>query len=242
MPLRREMDFLPELNSMKECPARLMFVNYPNNPTGAVAPEGFFARALEVAAGAGSMVVNDAAYAEINFDGYRSPSLLEAPGAGDRGLEFHSFSKTFSMAGWRVGFAAGAAPMIEALKILKSNLDSGVFGAVLLAAADALECGWERAGGMLEEYGRRRALVFRALDAAGIDYHRSPATLYVWARVPAGESSMGFSRRLLERTGVLVAPGVGFGAEGEGYFRISITCPTQDIAKLEDRLRKAGRI
>ena len=240
MPLREDSGFLADPDIIRSVRPRMVYVNYPNNPTSAVAEAPFYTGLVEAAREVGALVVNDAAYSEITFGGYKSPSVLEVPGARDVAIEFHSFSKTFSMAGWRLGFAAGSPRIIAALRTLKSNIDSGVFGPVLLAGVAAIESGWDWHRKILEEYGTRRKSVFDGLEACGILYHRSPATLYIWARVPGGKDSMEFARWLLEETGVLVAPGIGFGEQGEGYFRISVTCPTDQVRTAAERMREVS--
>jgi LL-diaminopimelate aminotransferase len=241
MPLREESAFLADPEIVRSVGPRMVYVNYPNNPTSAVADAAFYADMVEAAREVGALVANDAAYSEITFGDHRSPSVLEAPGAMDVAIEFHSFSKTFSMAGWRLGFAAGNRKIIEALRMLKSNIDSGVFGPILMAGVAALEDGWERHREILEEYKARRDLMFEGLGACGIEYHRSPATLYIWAKVPGGGGSMEFARSLLEETGILVAPGAGFGEGGEGYFRISVTCATDRVGEAADRMREVSK-
>jgi LL-diaminopimelate aminotransferase len=241
MPLEEKRGFLPEVALIEKHRPRLVYLNYPNNPTSAVAGVDFYAAAVDVAGRTGSFIANDAAYSEIAFGGYVAPSILQAKGARERAIEFHSFSKTFSMAGWRVGFAAGNRHMIASLRTLKSNVDSGVFGAVLMAAATVIREGWDAHRQMISEYGRRRAILFDGLKACGISYHESPATLYIWARVPGGRRSMEFARALLEEAGILVTPGVGFGDSGEGYFRISITCPTDQVEIAGKRLHEVSR-
>jgi LL-diaminopimelate aminotransferase len=249
--------FLPDLGALAGARPRLVFTNYPNNPTSAVAGPDFYRGLVQWARESGAYLASDAAYAEVAFDGYSAPSLLEADGAKDLAVEFHSFSKTFSMAGWRVGFVAGNAGLVGALRSLKSNIDSGVFGPILLASVAGLEEGWASHLSAMKEYGRRRELVTAGLDRCGIEYLKSPATLYVWAKVPGGplagrtpgkgkaaaadSVSMAFARALLEETGVLVAPGVGFGGCGEGYVRISITCPAPRVEAAMDRLAGACR-
>jgi LL-diaminopimelate aminotransferase len=240
MPLAEERGFLPDLAGLAEERPRLVFLNYPNNPTSAVAPRALFDEAVELGRRTGATVVNDAAYAEIGFEGYVSPSILEVEGAAETAVEFHSFSKTFGVPGWRVGFAAGSAEAVGALRTLKSNVDSGVPGMMLLAARDMLEEADGHLRSTLREYAARRAGLMAALDAAGIAYHRSPATLYVWARVPGGMKSIDFARLLLDRAGVIVAPGIGFGPGGEGYFRLSITCPSRDIEKARERIEEVS--
>jgi LL-diaminopimelate aminotransferase len=242
MPLREENGFLPDLGALSGERPRLVYLNYPNNPTSAVAGPGLYARAVELGLETGACIVNDAAYNEITFDGYVSPSILEVEGAGEAAVEFHSFSKTYGVPGWRLGFAAGRSDVICALKTLKSNIDSGVPGMMLLAARDMLERGGGHVADTMEEYAARRALVHEALEGAGIAYHRSPATLYVWAGVPGGMESVAFAKLLLEEAGVIVAPGTGFGPGGEGYFRLSITCPREDIARARDRIEEVSRV
>ncbi|MFC1800267.1 aminotransferase class I/II-fold pyridoxal phosphate-dependent enzyme, partial [Candidatus Eisenbacteria bacterium] len=241
MPLEEKRGFLPDVGLIERHRPRLVYLNYPNNPTSAVAGVDFYSTAVNAAGRTGSYIVNDAAYSEIAFGGYDAPSILQVPGARERAVEFHSFSKTFSMAGWRVGFVAGNRHMIASLRTLKSNVDSGVFGAVLMAAAVVIREGWDAHREMIGEYDRRRAIVFDGLRACGISYHESPATLYIWARVPAGKGSMEFAKSLLEETGILVTPGVGFGKSGEGYFRISITCPTDQVEIAGRRLHEVSR-
>ena len=241
MPLREDSAFLADVGMIRDVSPRMVYVNYPNNPTSAVANAGFYADLVGTAREVGALVVNDAAYSEIAFGGHRSPSVLEVPGAMDVAVEFHSFSKTFSMAGWRLGFAAGNRRIIQALRTLKSNIDSGVFGPVLMAGVAVLESGWDWHRKILKEYETRRNLIFDGLEACGIEYHRSPATLYVWAKVPGGGGSMEFARSLIEQTGILVAPGIGFGDGGEGCFRISITCPTEKVRTAADRMREVSK-
>ncbi len=240
MSLDQSRDFLPDLDAFAGERPRLMFLNYPNNPTSAVAGRRFYARAVEFGLETGACIVSDAAYNEITFDGYASPSILQVEGAMEVAVEFHSFSKTYGVPGWRVGFAAGRRDAICALKTIKSNIDSGVPGMILLAARDMLEGAAGHIAESLGEYAARRALLRAALDRAGIAWHESPATLYLWARVPGGMKSMDFARLLLDRAGVMVAPGVGFGAGGEGYFRLSITCPRDDIAAAGQRLEEVS--
>jgi LL-diaminopimelate aminotransferase len=241
MPLEEKRGFLPEVGLIERYRPRIVYLNYPNNPTSAVAGADFYGLAVKAAGRTGSYIANDAAYSEIAFGGYDAPSILQVPGAKERAVEFHSFSKTFSMAGWRVGFVAGNRGMIASLRTLKSNVDSGVFGAVLMAAATVIREGWDAHREMIGEYHRRREILFDGLRACGISYHESPATLYIWAKVPQGKGSMEFARGLLEEAGILVTPGAGFGKYGEGYFRISITCPTDQVEIAGKRLHKVSR-
>jgi LL-diaminopimelate aminotransferase len=241
MSLRAENGFLPEVKSLEMRDRRLVYFNYPNNPTSAVAELDFYEEIVDRARQADTIVVSDAAYSETTFDGYKSGSLLEASGAREVGVEFHSFSKTFSMPGWRVGFAAGNDKIISALRTLKSNVDSGVFGAVLMAAAEALQNAESAVVEIKQEYSRRRSLIRECLETCGLQYHGSPATLYFWVRVPGEETSLEFATAILEEAGVLVAPGVGFGECGEGYFRMSVTCPTGRIRTAAERLQEVSK-
>lgn len=240
LPLEPARAFLPAIEAAEGRLAKLLFLNYPNNPTSAVADPEFYKRVIDFARRSNALIVNDAAYSEVTFDGYRSPSMLEVAGAKDVGVEFHSFSKTFNMAGWRVGFVAGSRQIVGALAAFKSNVDSGVFGAVLLAAARVIEEGWPHHGRTMKEYEARRSLILAGLEECGIRYHHSPASLYIWAEVPQGTSSLEFAQLLLDKAGVLVAPGVGFGEHGEGYFRVSVTCPTERVAQAAERLREVS--
>ena len=241
MPLHKENAFLPAPRSLDLTGRRLVYLNYPNNPTSAVAEIDFYEDIVDRARSSGTIIVSDAAYSETTFDGYKSRSILEAAGAKRCAVEFHSFSKTFNMAGWRVGFAAGRREIIDALATLKSNVDSGAFGAVLMAAAKALEDGRAAQAEINREFGLRRSLLTKCLDACGLEYHPSPATLYIWTKVPREQSSIEFAEMLLEEAGVLAAPGVGFGTCGEGYVRFSVTCPTDRIMTATKRLKEVSK-
>ncbi len=237
LPLRAENGFLPDLDAIpaEVCRrARILFLNYPNNPTAATADLAFFERAVDFCRRHDILLVHDNAYAEIGYDGYQAPSVLEVPGAREVAVEFHSLSKPFNMTGWRIGFACGNAQAIAALGVVKNNTDSGPFGAVQDAAITALGLGPQVLEPQLAVYRRRRDTMVAALRAAGIDAPRPRATIYLWCPVPEGETSAGFSGRLLEDVGVFVTPGTGYGAQGEGFFRISLTCA-------DDRLEEAAR-
>jgi LL-diaminopimelate aminotransferase len=240
--LTEDRGFLPDVKGLGGKAARLLFVNYPNNPTSATAGPEFYSEVVAWAGGSGAYVVNDAAYAEVAFDGHRAASILQVAGGRDVAVEFHSFSKTFNMAGWRVGFVAGNAGAVGALRTLKSNLDSGVFGPILLASVAALEDGWEACQQSLTEYGARRQILVECLERCGLRCFKSSATLYVWARTPGGVRSMDFARTLLEKAGVLVAPGLGFGERGEGYVRVSITSPTSRVEAAAERIREVSSL
>jgi LL-diaminopimelate aminotransferase len=209
-----------------------MFINYPNNPTAAVCGKEFFTSVVEFAHRHGVIICHDAAYSELAFDGFRSPSFLEVEGAKEVGIEFHSLSKTYSMTGWRVGFAVGRAEIIAALGKIKSNLDSGIFQAIQLAGVAALRGPQDFLGKYLEIYQRRRDILVDGLRALGWNVARPKATFYVWAHVPSGFTSEGIARVLLEKAGIVVTPGNGLGPSGEGYVRMTLTVN-------EDRLREA---
>ncbi len=217
--------------------AKVMFLNYPNNPTGATAAPGFFERAVAFAHEHKLALLHDAAYSEIGFDGYQAPSILQTPGALDCAAEFHSLSKTANMTGWRVGFVAGNAEIVRAIGKVKTNVDSGVFEAVQRAAIAALNLPDETYRGIVETYRERRNLVVAGLQKAGIAATPPQATFYLWFPVPGGDSGR-FAQDLLERTGVVVTPGVGFGPEGEGYARIALCAPLPRLTEAMARLAR----
>ena len=225
MPLLEKNNFLPDLTAIPTDVARkakLLWLNYPNNPIGATAPLSFYADAVAFCREHNILLVNDAAYSEVYYDpAHRPNSVLQVPGARETSIELHSLSKSFNMTGWRIGFAVGNADAIATLNKLKSNLDSKQFPAVSLAAAHALLHGDNQA--TLDLYRRRRDILCDGLNALGWKVRKPDATLYVWARVPAGHTAMSFSKLLLEEAGVLVIPGVGYGEYGEGYVRMSLT-------------------
>ncbi len=235
MPLKEEHGFLPDLDRIPRdiCRAStLMFINYPNNPTAAVCGKEFFTSVVEFARRHGVIICHDAAYTELAFDGLRSPSFLEVEGAKEVGIEFHSLSKTYSMTGWRVGFAVGRAEIIAGLGKIKSNLDSGIFQAIQLAGVAALRGPQDFLTEYLEIYQRRRDILVDGLRALGWNVARPKATFYVWAHVPSGFTSEGVARMLLQKAGIVVTPGNGLGPSGEGYVRMTLTVN-------EDRLREA---
>ncbi len=237
MPLRAEHGFLPELSRIPTEiveRAKILFLNYPNNPTTAVADLEFFEEAVDFCRRYGIVLCHDNAYAEITYDGYHAPSVLEVQGAKDVAIEFHSLSKPFNMTGWRIGFACGNADAIEALGTVKNNTDSGPFTAVQVAAERALTQSEALVASQVSVYRRRRDRMVEALRAAGIAVQPPRGTIYLWCPVPEGETSEGFAGRLLEEAGVFVTPGTGYGQEGEGFFRISLTCS-------DDRLEEAAR-
>jgi len=240
MPLVRENHFLPDLDAVPEDVAdraKVMVINYPNNPTSAVADLEFFKRVVSFAGKHHIIVCHDAAYTEMAFDGFRPPSFLEVEGAKECGLEFHSLSKTYNMTGWRLGFAVGNAQGIAGLGAIKSNIDSGVFQAVQVAGIEALEGNQACVSEMIEIYEARRDLMVHGLEEAGLETITPRATFYLWVQVPQGYSSTSFAERLLEEAGVVVTPGNGFGEPGEGYFRIALTKDKERLLEAIARLK-----
>ena len=243
MPLLPDRGFAPDLDAISQevlSRARLMFLNYPNNPTGAVLPDGLFERALELAREHDLLVVHDNAYSETTYDGYVAPSFLQAAGAKDVGVEVFSLSKGYNMTGWRCAAIVGNGEAIEHYWRLKSNIDSGLFEAVQLAGAAALGPELEiHVRGMNAVYQRRRDLVCEALAQAGVEVTPPKGTIYIWAPVPEGfESSATYCEHVLEQTGVVISPGGAYGPNGEGFFRISLTTPDDRLLEAVDRLRK----
>jgi LL-diaminopimelate aminotransferase len=237
LPLEEQNGFLPDLDAVsdeKAARANVLFLNYPNNPTGAVVGPGFFERAVEFGRAHDVVVVHDNAYSEITFDGYRAPSFLETPGAKEIGIEIFSPSKGWNMTGWRSGLVAGNAEVVERYRQLKTNLDSGMFEAVQRATIAALTDAEGFPREMSEVYRRRRDLVAEALAAIGLHVEPPKATPYFWVRVPEGYTSESFAELVLEQAAVVVSPGTAYGPSGEGYFRISLTVP-------DDRLSEAVR-
>jgi LL-diaminopimelate aminotransferase len=240
MPLSRQNGFLPDFGAIPEAVARrakLMWLNYPNNPTAATAEPGFFRAAVDYCLGNEIVLAHDCAYSEIAFDGYRAPSLLATPGALECAVEFHSLSKTFSMTGWRVGFAAGNAELVAALGTVKTNVDSGVFQAVQEAAITALGGPDRELRRQCDIYQRRRDRALETLWACGLACDRPKATFYLWVAVPQGFNSAGFARHLLEKCGVVVTPGSGFGRHGEGFIRLSLTVADERLDQALARLK-----
>jgi len=238
VPIREENGFLPvirDLDRLATPRSRVVFVNYPNNPTGAVAPRSFYEELTSWATRRDLIVVSDAAYSEMYYADPQ-PSIFEIPGARDRAIEFHSFSKTFNMTGWRVGFAVGAAPLIELLVRLKANLDSGAPQAIQIAAASGLAALPAHGPALRGVYRERRDLALDALRKLGCPIYTPGGAFYLWGHVPSGETSMQFVTRVFESTGVLLTPGTGFGAEGEGYFRIALTCPVETLGRALDKI------
>jgi LL-diaminopimelate aminotransferase len=240
MPLVPERGFVPDLSAIPAAAAaraRLMFMNYPNNPTGAVAPDGFFAEVVEFAHAHDLLVVHDSAYSELTFDGYVAPSFLATPGAMDVGVEVFSLSKGWNMTGWRCAAIVGNADAIAAYWRLKTNIDSGLFDAIQLAGAEALTGPKDSVWEMCAIYARRRDLVIGALREIGIELEPPKGTIYVWAPVPSGHTSASFAEEVLEQSGVVVSPGSAYGPNGEGFFRISLTVPDERLAEAVERMR-----
>ena len=242
LPLRAENGFAPDFDSIGAgdwARARLMFLNYPNNPTGATVPDGVFERAVELAREHDVLVVHDAAYTETTFDGYVAPSFLETPGAREVGVEVFSLSKGYNMTGWRTAALVGNAEAVESYWRLKSNIDSGMFEAVQLAAAKALDDGDEVPRRMSEVYQRRRDLVCGALAEIGVEVAPPKGTIYVWAPVPEGHTSASYCELVLEESAVVLSPGGAYGPNGEGFFRISLTVPDERLTEAVGRLRSS---
>jgi LL-diaminopimelate aminotransferase len=241
LPLDPELGFVPDLDAidpMALSKARLMFLNYPNNPTGAVAPEGFFERVVELAQRHEFLVVHDNAYSETTYDGYVAPSFLATPGAKEVGVEVFSLSKGFNMTGWRCAAILGNPDAIQTYWRLKTNVDSGLFEAVQLAGAAALEAPSDSIDAMNSVYQRRRDLVVSALRDIGVDVAAPKGTIYVWAPVPDGHTSTTFAELALEEAAVIISPGSMYGPSGEGFFRISLTTPDERITEAVERMRE----
>jgi LL-diaminopimelate aminotransferase len=232
MPMDEESGWLPDLEAIPADVAhraKAIWLNYPNNPTGAVADLGFFERVIAFAKHYGVLVLHDLAYSDVAFDGYEPPSFLQLPGAKDVGVEFSSLSKTYNMTGWRVGTLAGNPQLVDALARVKSNIDSGIPQAIQRMAIAALDGPQQAVADHNRIYQQRRDRVVEALRAIGLRATPPKASLYIWARIPEGETSIGFAGRLLDETGVVVTPGVGYGQAGEGYVRLSLTTPDEQI-------------
>jgi LL-diaminopimelate aminotransferase len=239
--LRKENGFIPDLASIPAEVARrakLLWLNYPNNPTSATVDKPFLAEAVRFCIKNDIILAHDTAYSEIAFDGYRAPSVFEAEGARECAVEFHSLSKTFSMTGWRCGFVVGNADLVAALGKVKTNVDSGVFQAVQEAAITALEGGdGDRLAEYCAIYKERRDLVVTALRAMGLECQLPRATFYVWAQVPKGYTSVSFTERVLKEAGVVITPGSGFGKGGEGFVRFSLTVGSERLREAVDRIK-----
>lgn len=243
MDLLKQNDFLPDLSAIPQEVARsakLMFINYPNNPTAAVATAEFFKEVVAYAEKHKIIVCHDAAYTEMAFDGYRPISFLETDGAKEVGIEFHSLSKTYNMTGWRIGFAVGRSEVIQALSQVKSNIDSGAFQAVQIAGIAALEGDQGCVDEMNKEYTARRDILVKGLIDLGLSVEMPKATFYVWIGVPKGYTSSEFTSHLLLKAGVVCTPGNGFGAAGEGYVRMAMTVGQKRMKEAIERIRSIG--
>lgn len=241
MPLLKENNFLPDISSISTREveaAKLMFLNYPNNPTTAVSTKEFFREAIDFAARHNIIICHDAAYSEVTYDGYKPISFLELGGAKEVGIEFHSLSKTYNMTGWRIGFAVGNAQVLAGLGAIKTNLDSGVFQAIQEAGIAALTCHQQAMDHTHNQYQKRRDLMIESLQELGYQPEVPLATFYIWSRVPKPHTSAEFAALLLKKTGIVVTPGIGFGQYGEGYFRITLTTPQERLAEALNRLKK----
>lgn len=217
--------FLPDLDSIDSKGAKLLWLNYPGNPTAATCDLEFLKRAVDFCREHGMILAHDATYTEITYDGYVAPSVLQVPGAKEVAVEFHSFSKTYNMTGWRIGWICGCSEVVDALGRLKTNLDSGVFAAVQLAAIAALTGPRDFLETQIATLSARRDRTVAALRKAGLDAPAPKGAFYIWTPVPLGETSEGFAQKMLDRVAVVVTPGTGYGVQGEGYVRLSLTLP-----------------
>lgn len=241
MPLLKGNNFLPDFTVIPADvldSAKMMFLNYPNNPTGASATIEFFEEVVALARKHNIIVCHDYAYSEMTFDGYVPPSFLEVDGAKEVGIEFHSLSKTYNMTGWRIGFAVGNAQVIGGLGQIKSNIDSGIFEAIQLAGIEAIEGDQGCLDEMRTIYTERRDVLVRGLQDLGLKMDVPKATFYVWIEVPSGQTSASFSALLLEKAGIMATPGNGFGAPGEGYVRMALTVAKERLQEAVERLRE----
>ena len=239
MALKEKNGFLPDLNTIQGHileKTKLMWINYPNNPTGAIAGPDFFNRVVEFAVKHNIIVCHDNPYSEVTFDDYEPASFLQANGAKDAGVEFHTFSKSYNMTGWRIGMVVGNPEVVGALKTLKSNLDSGIPQAIQYAAIEALNGPQDCIAEHNSVYQRRRDLIVEVLNNIGLEVSAPKASLYIWAKVPEGYNSADLTNDLLDQVGVAVTPGTGYGRNGEGYVRLSISIPDASLVKGLSRL------
>lgn len=241
MPLKAEREFLPDLDTIPETIARkakLMFLNYPNNPTSATAERDFFEEVVEFARENNIIVLSDNAYSELTFDGYRAPSFLSVEGAMDVGVEFHSLSKTYNMTGWRIGFAVGNREILKGIGKIKTNIDSGAFEAIQRAGITAMRGPQDCIEHMKKIYVERRDALVEGLKSLGITVAPPKATFYIWAPVPENYTSIEFSTLLLEKAGIVATPGIGFGEHGEAYLRFALTQPVERIQEAVKRMKE----
>ena len=245
LPLRPELGFQPDLDGIEPsvlAKARMIFVSYPNNPTGAVIEDDFFARLVAFAREHDIVVVHDNAYADITFDGYVAPSFLETPGAKEVGVELLSLSKSYNMTGWRAGAIVGNAAVVDAYWRLKTNLDSGMFAAVQHAAAVALTGPQDSVAELCRLYAHRRDLLVAALRRTGMQVAPPKGTIYLWAPVPEGHTSGSFAELVLNEADVIVSPGAAYGPSGEGYVRFSLTVPDDRLREAVERIERRVRL
>jgi LL-diaminopimelate aminotransferase len=241
LPLKKENQFLPDLDSIPPevaGQAKLLWINYPNNPTAAVAGKDFFSKVIDFANRYNIIVCHDAAYTEMGYDGYRPMSFLEVDGAKEVGIEFHSLSKTFNMTGWRIGMAVGNAELVAGLAQAKSNLDSGIFQAVQEAGIEALRLADTLVEPARKIYQERRDILVDGLRAIGLECDKPQATFYVWVSAPKGLSSAEFTAKLLDEAGVVTTPGNGFGSAGEGYVRFTVCVDKERLKEVAERIRR----
>ena len=241
MPLKAELGWMPDLEAIPADvldKANAIWLCYPNNPTSAVAGLDFYKRVIEFGLRNRLAVCQDAAYSEVTFDGYRAPSILEVSGADECAIEFHSLSKTYNMTGWRIGWAAGNARLVEALARVKSNMDSGIFAAVQEAAIEAIGLPQSWVDDRNAIYERRRDQVVDILRKMGLEPEVPKASLYVWTPVPSGHDSSQFAAKAINEAGVIITPGLGFGPSGDSHFRISLTTPDDRLTEGLERLAK----
>lgn len=242
MPLLEENDFLPDLSGIDKGAlkkAKTIFVNYPNNPTGAVADKEFYEKVLDFSDKNNILICSDAAYSEVCYDGYKPMSILEIDGAKDRAIEFHSLSKTYNMTGWRIGWACGNRKAIEGLAKVKSNIDSGIFQAIQIAGVAALEGTQEPLKKANLTYRERRNALIDGLNSLGWKVSKPKATFYVWARTLRGYDSSGMAKALLEKADIIATPGVGLGRNGEGYIRMAVTVEKDRIKEAVRRIKRS---
>jgi len=241
MPLLSKNNFLPDLRHIKPhllTKAKMMFLNYPNNPTSAVCDTSFFRDVVKFASRENLIVCHDAAYTELCFDGYKPPSFLQVEGAKDVGIEFHSLSKTFNMTGWRIGWACGNAAIIKGLAKVKANIDSGIFTAIQLAGIAALKHASKNVEKLNTTYQKRRDVLVEGLKSIGWKVNSPKATFYVWVPVVERYTSITMAQVLLEKAHVIVTPGNGFGDSGEGYIRFALTVDERRLKEAVERIRK----
>jgi LL-diaminopimelate aminotransferase len=241
MPLLEKNDYLPDLDGIPKRvlkKTKLMFINYPNNPTGACADKAFYKKLIKFASDNNILICHDAAYSEMYYDGEKPLSFLQLPGAKNVGIEFHSLSKTYNMTGWRIGFAVGNKDAVAGLGKIKTNIDSGIFQAIQEAGIEALQTDDKVLAKIRKMYQGRRDALYKGLTKLGLEVTKPKATFYLWVKCPKGLSSMDFTSLILNKAGILTTPGSGFGAPGEGYIRFALTAPVKRIKEAVDRIER----